>query len=792
MPRHFASVSVRGRGEEAPRREEENMKLNKEEFLAGVNAILRGDYACDLASANKKERYNALSKAVMMKAYDAWMKSTQSKQKRCAYFSAEFLMGRAIYSNLLNLGVLDEARKIMSSVGVDLGEFEEVEDAALGNGGLGRLAACYLECAASQDLPLDGYGIRYRYGLFRQTFADGFQHEEGDDWLKWGDPWSVRVEREAVKVVFSDQTVWAVPYDMPIFGYRNGVVNTLRLWQSEPLRPFDFASFNEMKGERIAEENFNATKITDVLYPNDNTMVGKILRLRQQYFMVSASLQDILRKYKKTGKPLSELPEHRVFQLNDTHPVLAIPEMLRLLRLEGLSFEEAFDICSRAFNFTNHTIMAEALEKWDALALKDLLPAVYEQIVTCQQKLEKEGADPNRYYIVKDGIVHMANLAIYVCAKVNGVAQIHTDILKRETFRDWYEKYPDKFVNITNGITPRRWMLLNNPEMAKEIDKRIGTQWHTELSELSKLDPVLTEMLPAFRGIKKKNKEKLAAYIEKAEGVKISPDFAFDVQVKRLHEYKRQLLNALSILYFYYEIKEGRMKDFTPTAFLFGAKAAPGYYNAKAIIKFINEIAKLVNGDEAVSRYMKVVFVQNYNVSYAEKIVCAADISEQISMAGMEASGTGNMKFMLNGTVTLGTMDGANVEICEEAGIENNYIFGARVEDVPDIKKFYSPRQILAENPALKRVVETMIDGTFDDGGTGVLRKLYESIVEGYDPDHYIVLYDFADYVRVKEQLLRDYGTDEFYLKCLKNLAHSGKFSADRSVSDYSRLIWHI
>lgn len=767
------------------------MQFDKKVFLEDVERVLHADYACDVKTAGRKELYNAVSKAVMEEVFADWNKEKRSTKRRCGYFSAEFLMGRAIFSNLLNLGILDDVDSALAGIGEDLKQFEEVEDAALGNGGLGRLAACYLESAASKDIALDGYGIRYRYGLFRQTFVDGFQHEEGDDWLKWGDPWSVRIERDAVFVKFADQTVKAVPYDMPVFGYKNGVVNTLRLWQAEPVQAFDFASFNEMRGEGKATENFNATKITDVLYPNDNTMVGKILRLRQQYFMVSASLQDIVRKFKAYGKDLRALPEKWCFQLNDTHPVIAIPELLRILQNEGLSFDEAFEVCSKCFNFTNHTIMAEALEKWDALALSDLLPDVYEQILACQQKLERDGLDPDLFFIVRDNVVHMANLAIFVSAHVNGVAQIHTDILKRETFKNWYERFPEKFVNITNGITPRRWLLLNNPALAREIDAKIGTEWHTRLSELKKIKPFIPELLPAFRRIKRENKAKLAAYIREHEGVELSPDFIFDVQVKRLHEYKRQMLNALSVLYFYHAVKDGEMPDFPPTAFIFGAKAAPGYYMAKAVIKFINEVAALVNSDPAVADRMKVVFVQNYNVSYAEKIVCAADISEQISMAGMEASGTSNMKFMLNGTVTLGTMDGANVEICEEAGRENNYIFGATVEEVAAIKQYYCPREQVEGNPRLKRAVETLIDGTFEDG-SGMLKKLYESLMTGYQPDRYLVLYDFADYVRVKEQLLRDYGSEQFDTKCLVNMASVGKFSADRSVSDYAKLIWHL
>ena len=767
------------------------MKFDKKKFLSETDAVLHADYGTDLASANRKELYNALSRAVMSEVYPAWKEQKEADKKRCGYFSAEFLMGRAIFSNLLNLGILEEADEALKSIGDDLGKFEEVEDAALGNGGLGRLAACYLESAATMDIPLDGYGIRYRYGLFAQTFVDGYQHEEGDDWLKWGDPWSVRVERDAVTVHFADQDVRAVPYDMPIFGYKNGVVNTLRLWQAEPVQAFDFATFNDMKGEHTATENFNATKITDVLYPNDNTMVGKILRLRQQYFLVSASLQDIVRKQKEAGHDLHELSRYYCFQLNDTHPVIAIPELLRLLKNEGFSFDEAFKVCAETFNFTNHTIMAEALEKWDVLALSDLLPDVYQEIVNCQRRLEADGLDGNKFYIIRDNVIHMAHLAIYVSSHVNGVAEIHTNILKTDTFKSWYERFPEKFVNVTNGITPRRWMLLNNPAMAKEIDKYIGTGWHTDLVQLRKAEPHIEALLPAFRSIKRANKEKLAAYIAKHEGIDLSPDFIFDVQVKRLHEYKRQLLNAFAILYFYYAIKDGEITDFPPTAFIFGAKAAPGYYNAKAIIKYINEIAKLVNNDPDVNQVMKVVFVQNYNVSYAEKIVCAADVSEQISMAGMEASGTSNMKFMLNGTVTLGTMDGANVEICEEAGRENNYIFGATVEEVAAVKQYYCPTEMLGNDPKLRRVVETLRDGTFPDE-RGMLKKLYESIVTDYGADRYLVLFDFADYVRAKLELLHDYGTEEFDRKCLRNMMAAGKFSADRSVTDYAKLIWHL
>lgn len=770
------------------------MYMKMEDFVRDFQYVLHADYACDVKSATKKELYNAISKAVMAAIQSTWQKNRESTEKRCGYFSAEFLMGRAIFSNLLNLDILDQVRDALQEQGIDLNEFEEVEDAALGNGGLGRLAACYLESAATDEIHLDGYGIRYRYGLFKQTFSEGFQHEEGDEWLKWGDPWSVRVEKDTVKVHFADQTVLAVPYDMPIIGYNNNVINTLRLWQAEPVQEFNFHAFNEMHGEETACENFKATKITDVLYPNDNTLVGKMLRLRQQYFLVSASLQDILAKYKALERPLSQLDSYIVLQLNDTHPVIAIPELIRLLRREGMSFDEALDVCRRVFNFTNHTIMAEALEKWEVMAFREVLPEVYEQIEMLEWRLEAEGVDQNRYYIVKDGRIHMANLAIYVAHRVNGVAEIHTNILKNDTFRDWYERYPDKFVNITNGITPRRWFVLNNPMMANIISDRIGTGWKKDLGQISKLKEYVgdAEFKAAFNYIKHENKVKLAKYIEEHEGIHLDPSFIFDVQTKRLHEYKRQLLNALSILYIYFGLKDGSIQNFKPTAFIFGAKAAPGYYMAKAIIKFINEIANLVNNDPQMQDKMKVVFVQNYNVSYAEKIMCAADISEQISMAGMEASGTGNMKFMLNGTVTLGTMDGANVEICEEAGRENNYIFGATVEEVAAVKQHYRPWDIVNGNYKLRRVLDTLVNGTFQDQGTGVLRAIYNSLLEGYNPDHYLVIYDFQSYVDTKLRLNSEYGTDAFTEKCLMNMASAGKFSSDRSVREYAEKIWEL
>ncbi len=769
------------------------MRFDEKEFLKDLDLLLAGENE-STQTASGKQLYNAFSKAVMAKLHEDWERSKTTHKRRCGYLSAEFLLGRAIFSNLLNLGILDAARALLKTRGVELYDFEQVEDAALGNGGLGRLAACFLDSAATHALPLDGYGLRYRYGLFKQRFENGFQKEFGDDWLSFGDPWSVRKEEDGLIVEFADLCVRAVPYDTPVIGYKNGVVNTLRLWQSEPVCAFDFTCFDCMQGEQTAKENFKATQITAVLYPNDNTDEGKKLRLRQQYFMVSASLQDILRRLKTQGKNVRELFQYQTLQLNDTHPVLAVPELIRLLEKENVGFDDAFEICKKTFNFTNHTVLGEALERWRGEMVREILPDIWLVIEKIQDRIEREFGDREKFFIVKDDVVYMANLAIYASGKVNGVAKIHTEILKAETFKNWHEIYPDKFVNVTNGITPRRWLLLNNPLLAEEIRARIGTGFETHLPELEKLKEFIDDktFCKRFEEIKALNKRRLAEYIRKKENVDIPTHFIFDSQIKRLHEYKRQLMNALSLVYIYNGIKEGSIQDFKPTAFLFGAKAAPGYYNAKAIIKFINEIAKKVNLDSDVADTMRVVFVQNYDVSYAEKIVCASDVSEQISMAGMEASGTGNMKFMLNGTVTLGTLDGANVEICEEAGKENNYIFGATVEEAATVKRAYDPTKLLEKNPALKKAVESLIDGTFSDGDTGALQSVYDSLTKGEEADRYLVLYDFEEYIRAKMKINADYGSAEFTKKCLYNMASAGKFSADRSVKEYAKKIWKM
>ena len=761
--------------------------------------ILSYDYATTVEKATTVQLYNALSKAVMREINPVWLKNDedQSKKKRAYYLSAEYLVGRSVFANLLNLGQLGEVDKLLKERGVDIRMFEEIPDSALGNGGLGRLAACYLESAATEAIPLNGYGIRYKYGLFKQLFVNGFQVERVDDWTTCGDPWSIRRENETQIVSFADMKVKAVPYDFPIIGYGGKTINTLRLWQSEPINKLDYIEFNNMHYANALAEKNAAEIISYVLYPNDERVEGKTLRLRQQYFFVSASIKDIIKSYKKKhGNDFRDFGKVCAVQLNDTHPVVAIPELILCLEHEGLPFEDAFAIAHETFGFTNHTIMGEALEKWDIDLFKRILPEVYAVIEEIQNKLNFELSamrvpDTWNYNILDNGRIHMARLAIYVAHSTNGVAAVHTEILKRDVFKNWYAMYPDRFLSITNGITPRRWLRLCNENLCALIDSKIGSGYVTDLTKLKDIakfakDP---DFIKQFRQVKYENKKRLAEYIKKHEGVDLDPNFCFDIQVKRMHEYKRQLLNALSIIYFYFEIKEGRMPDFKPTAFIFGAKAAPGYYHAKAIMKFINCIADMVNRDPAVSDKMRVVFVTNYNVSYAEYIVSAADISEQISLAGMEASGTGNMKFMLNGTVTLGTMDGANIEIAQEAGRDNEYIFGASVEEVNEKRPGYHPWEYYDNDPVIHRIMDTLIDGTFNDNGTGMLRSIFDKL---RGEDTYMSLYDFKDYVRVKKIANADYGTDDFYTKSILNLANAGKFSSDRAIMQYAKEIWHV
>ncbi len=788
--------------------------MDIEKIVKAAQKKARTSHGKDLSEANAWQLHDALSSSVMEAIGQSWMKHSGEKDRgrKAAYLSAEFLVGRAVQNNLLNLGISEKLQNELSKKGTDLNILEDVEDAALGNGGLGRLAACFMESGATMGLPLDGYGIRYRYGLFRQKLEDGFQKEEADDWAKHGDPWSVRRDEDTVRVDFADYSVLAVPYDMPIIGYGGKNISTLRLWQSEPLTEFDFAKFNDQQYDLAVQAKNRAEDISRVLYPNDDALEGKKLRFRQQYFFSSAALADMVRIFKREhGSDLSKFADYNAVQLNDTHPVIAIPELIRILTdEEGMGFAQALEISRKTFAYTNHTIMPEALEKWDARLIKSLVPRVYEIIEMIhaafeQEKLELIRQDKiskalaHRTKIIRNRTVHMAHLAIYGGSYVNGVAAIHTEIIKHDTLRDWYQLYPEKFQNKTNGITQRRWLALCNRELSDMISHKLTNRdWITDLTQLKALEVFSDDekVIEQFSQIKDLKKQQLAQYIMHRENIEIDPASIFDIQIKRLHEYKRQLLNILTILYIYREIKSGNLKDFHKTTFIFGGKSAPGYRRAKSIIKLINEVAALIDSDEVVRDIIKVVFISNYNVSYAEKLVAAADVSEQISTAGTEASGTGNMKFMLNGAVTLGTLDGANVEIVQEAGLENNFIFGATVEEIKKISKTYDPNEIYASNPKIKAVLDMLIDGSLSDGGTGGFKELHDSILKGaswHRPDQYFILHDFMAAVEGKIRVNEAYrDIKSFRKKCYINMCNAGKFSSDRTIMDYAQNIWKI
>lgn len=731
-----------------------------------------------VAGKTAQELYTEISAACMG---EILREKPKAPARTAYYFSVEYLMGRMFYNNLMALGVLDEAREIFAAKGLDLNVFEDVEDAALGNGGLGRLAACYLDSAANLGYPLYGFGIRYRYGLFRQKFVNGEQVEEADDWLKtWGDPWSVRCENDQIEVSFSDMVVTAVPYDMPIYGKST---NILRLFQ--------------------AEGSAEAEKISAYLYPADDTEEGKLLRIRQEYFFSAAAVGGLVKNYvKRHGANFGHFPEEHVFQLNDTHAVFAVAEFLRLLTGPyRLAFPQAVEIAKRTFNYTNHTILPEALECWDIKLVEKILPEIAHILkrlhLHAKREWERSGVGEEEILamsILRGGRFSMANVAVYISGKVNGVAKIHTEILKEKLFAAAYRFDPEKFLNVTNGVTQRRWLMLCNEELAKFYDEKLGTGWRTDLAEIKKIDCADPANLEAFAKIKAEKKRQLVAYIEKKEGVKLLPDAIYIAQVKRLHEYKRQLMTAFAILRIYFDLKEGKLSAFTPTVFLFGAKAAGSYKRAKETIKFINDIAEKINGDKDVNKKLQVVFVQNYDVSYAEKIVAGSDVSLQVSTAGFEASGTGNMKLMLNGAVTVGTLDGANIEIVEEAGKENNYIFGATVEEIAALEGKYDPKVFAKEHPRIKEVTNTLIDGTFPGKKDG-LKDLHTSLFEKtYNrADHYYMLYDLLPLVDALLKVNKDY-TDRanFTRKQLENATHAAFFSSDRAIETYAQRIWHI
>ena len=772
------------------------MNYNCLNILKWTEAQLKYTYDVSLKEASPQELHEALGKAVMMAISDNWNRSkhTRMHQRKAYYISAEYLIGRLVYSNLYNLGILDEMKQLFAQNGVDLSILEDIEDAALGNGGLGRLAACFLDSAASTNIPLSGYGLRYKFGLFKQSFDEqGSQKENADDWSKYGDPWSYRRYHHTVKVRFPDHTVLAVPYDVPVIGYGTDNVGTLRLWQCEAEEELDFNAFNDQDYLRALAQKNKAEDISRVLYPNDSTWEGKRLRIKQQYVLSSASLQDMMRVYKSAhGSDLTHFSDFYAVQLNDTHPAMSIPELIRLLMAEGMDFDQSFAIAQKTFSYTNHTVMGEALEKWNLDLLRSVVPEIVDIILRIDAKLKNEHPG---LFIVRDNTAHMANLSVYVGSYVNGVAEIHSQILKDDCFKDWYAAFPERFQNKTNGVTPRRWMGLCNPELTQLIKYRIGGDFLKDLDRLAKLKPMIDDdMVRQFNAVKRTKKEQLCKIIAEKEGVQLNPDFIFDVQVKRLHEYKRQLLNALSIVDIYFRLKDGSLTDFHPTAFIFGAKSAPGYARAKAIIRYINRIARMINNDPDVSDKLKVVFVQNYNCSYAEHIIPAADISEQISPAGTEASGTGNMKLMLNGAVTLGTLDGANVEIAKEAGIDNEYIFGHTVQEINACKDSYYARGIYDINDRLRKAIDTLVDGTVPTDEDQ--RELHRALLDGaawHKADHYFILLDYASYMDAKLKVNRDYADRlAFGRKCLLNIASGAKFSSDRTIRQYAEEIWHI
>ncbi|WP_353064993.1 glycogen/starch/alpha-glucan phosphorylase [Arcanobacterium hippocoleae] len=762
-------------------------------------------------SASPLEYWAATANTVVAKLADNWEKTeeTYNATRMQHYFSAEFLMGRALHNNLSNLGLLEEATGAFKEYGLELADVLEAEnDAALGNGGLGRLAACFLDSCATLDLPVRGYGILYRYGLFKQYFENGYQKEKPDAWMEEGYPFVIRREEEQKLVHYADLTVRAIPYDMPITGYGTNNVNTLRLWKSEPMEDFDYNAFNSQRFTDAIVERERVNDICRVLYPNDSTFEGKVLRVRQQYFFCSASLQAIVANEIAQRGDVQRFGEFNSIQLNDTHPVLAIPELMRILLDEhGLTWEEAWEIVTQTFAYTNHTVLAEALETWETTIFERLFPRIMEIIREIDRRFRAElaaaGFHPGKIdYMapINGNQVRMAWIACYAAFSINGVAALHTEIIKADTLHDWHDIWPEKFNNKTNGVTPRRWLKQCNPKLAELLTELAGSdEWVRNLDELQKLAPFANDpsVLTRLNDIKHENKVAFAKWIKARQGIEIDPDAIFDVQIKRLHEYKRQFMNALYILDLYFRIKDQPESEFPKRVFIFGAKAAPGYVRAKAIIKLINEIAVLVNNDPVVSQTIKVVFVENYNVSPAEHIIPAADVSEQISLAGKEASGTSNMKFMMNGALTLGTMDGANVEIVAAVGAENAYIFGAEVEELPDLRKHYSPHTTVENTPGLRRVIETIGNGTLNDDGKGLFHDLLNSLFEnnGWEPaDVYYVLGDFADYRHTRDQMAQDFNADRlaWAKKCWINIIESGRFSSDRTIRDYAKDVWKI
>ena len=809
-------------------------QFEKEEFKKSVKENVKFLYRKTLEEATQEQIFQAVSYTVKDVIIDNWLKSQKAYEKQdpkiVYYMSMEFLMGRALGNNLINLGAYGEVKEALEELGLDINCIEDQEpDPALGNGGLGRLAACFLDSLATLNYCAYGCGIRYRYGMFKQKIRDGYQVEAPDNWLKDGNPFELRRPEYAKEVRFGgnirveyDETgkthfvqenyesVMAIPYDYPIVGYGNHIVNTLRIWDAEAIVDFQLDSFDRGDYHKAVEQENLAKNIVEVLYPNDNHYAGKELRLKQQYFFVSASIQAAITKFKKKHGDISKLPEKVTFQMNDTHPTVAVAELMRiLLDEENLGWNEAWDITTKCCAYTNHTIMAEALEKWPIDLFSRLLPRIYQIIqeidrrFIAQVRAQYPGNEEKvkKMAILMDGQVKMAHLAIVAGYSVNGVAKLHTEILKNQELKDFYQMMPEKFNNKTNGITQRRFLMHANPLLADWVTEKLGTkEWITDLSKMSGLKEWLDdeEALKEFMTIKFKNKERLAAYIKEHNGVEVDPRSIFDVQVKRLHEYKRQLLNILHVMYLYNQIKEHPEMSFYPKTYIFGAKASAGYIRAKEIIKLINSVADVINNDRSINGKLKVVFIEDYRVSNAELIFAAADISEQISTASKEASGTGNMKFMMNGAPTLGTMDGANVEIVDEVGIDNAFIFGLSADEVINYEQNggYNPYDIYNNDPDIHRVVDQLVDGTYSNGDTEMYRDLYNSLLNnqgGSRADMYFILKDFRSYADAQARAMEAYKDKEKWAKmALKNTACCGKFSADRTIQEYVDDIWHL
>jgi starch phosphorylase len=809
-------------------------RFDKDTFKETVKDNVKILYRKTIEEAEPQQIFQAVSYTVKDIIIDDWLATQEEYRKKDAktvyYMSMEFLMGRALGNNLINMTAYKEVREALNEMNIDLNVLEDQEpDAALGNGGLGRLAACFMDSLASLNYPAYGCGIRYRYGMFKQKIENGYQVETPDNWLKDGNPFELCREEYAKEVRFGGtirfekdeetgkdifiqenyESVRAIPYDMPIVGYGNNVVNTLRIWDAEAITNFSLESFDRGDYHKAVEQENLAKMIVDVLYPNDNHYAGKELRLKQQYFFISASLQAMIAKYKKRHDDIKELHSKVVIQMNDTHPTVAVPELMRLLiDVEGLTWEEAWEVTRKTCAYTNHTIMSEALEKWPVDLFARLLPRIFQIVQEIDRRFigeirVKYSGNEDKIKamsIIRDNQVRMANMAIIAGFSVNGVARLHTEILKNQELKDFYDMMPEKFNNKTNGITQRRFLLHGNPLLSDWITDKIGDAWITDLSKIGNLKPLVNDeqIRREFMQIKYQNKIRLAKYIKDNNGIDVDPNSIFDVQVKRLHEYKRQLLNILHIMYLYNQIKEHPEMSFYPRTFIFGAKAAAGYLRAKETIKLINSVARVVNNDRSINGKLKIVFIEDYRVSNAELIFAAADVSEQISTASKEASGTGNMKFMLNGAPTLGTMDGANVEIVEEVGLENAFIFGLSSEEVIQFEqnKDYNPVDIYLNDWELKRVVDQLMDGTYAEGNHDMYKNLYNSLLNTQNTDRadaYFILKDFRSYAEAQKKVEASYRDSHKWSKIsIMNTACSGKFTSDRTIEEYVKDIWKL